>query len=111
VAQMNVTIPDDLLARVHAARGDVPLTRWVQRALEERLARPAHQYENPSDLVIAEVPAGTKPAEPMVDNKVADQGAGDPRRPAAERGSAGDSSPPAPRAQPQVTPNFKGGKR
>jgi hypothetical protein len=36
--QLNVRVDDGLWDAVQAARGDVSLTRWVVRALEEKLA-------------------------------------------------------------------------
>ncbi|UTI65629.1 BrnA antitoxin family protein [Paraconexibacter antarcticus] len=39
LASTSFRLPEDLLERMHAARGDVPLTRWMIRACEERLER------------------------------------------------------------------------
>lgn len=34
---INLTIPAELLAAVDEARGDVPRTVWIRRAIEQRL--------------------------------------------------------------------------
>jgi metal-responsive CopG/Arc/MetJ family transcriptional regulator len=37
--RINLPIPEELLAAVDQARGDVPRTVWIRRAIEQRLAK------------------------------------------------------------------------
>jgi hypothetical protein len=66
-------IDEKLLARVDEARGDVPRTRWVERALEEKLARSgvkipvgvrneSDEARAPSSPVVAQI--GSTPERP-----------------------------------------------
>lgn len=43
--RVGLHIPDELLARVDEARGDVSRSRWVRRALEEKLGESDAEVE------------------------------------------------------------------
>lgn len=38
---INLPIPEELLKALDEARGDVPRTVWIRRAIEQRLAKEA----------------------------------------------------------------------
>ena len=38
---INLTLPEELLEAIDEARGDVPRTVWIRRAIEQRLAKEA----------------------------------------------------------------------
>lgn len=48
---LNLGLPDELLAAVDAARGDVARTVWIRRAIERRLAMDRFAYEPVKDKV------------------------------------------------------------
>ena len=43
--QVNLRLPDELLAQVDEARGDVPRERWIRRAVEAALRQEAVEQD------------------------------------------------------------------
>lgn len=41
MTNINLPIPEELLKALDEARGDVPRTVWIRRAIEQRLAKEA----------------------------------------------------------------------
>jgi hypothetical protein len=39
MTNINLPLPEELLAAIDKARGDVPRTVWIRRAIEQRIAK------------------------------------------------------------------------
>lgn len=63
--RVEVVWPDELVARIDAARGDVPRTKWMQRACESALAPVEKESANLADVgdsKVAKADRGGSPA-------------------------------------------------
>lgn len=62
-ARLELRVEPELLARIDAARGDVPRARWVQRALEQALPETQFTAENGAPVKVRPVKRAATLAE------------------------------------------------